>query len=90
MHVSVNGIRLFFDVEGAKLVPDGPVLRERPTLILGGEDDPVTPIEDQMDIAAAMRSDLVRFERFAGAGHGVLLDQPERALAVLREFVAAE
>ena len=25
MHVSVNGVRLFFDVEGAKFVPDGPV-----------------------------------------------------------------
>lgn len=34
MHVSVNGVRLFFDVEGAKLVPDGPAMRERPTLLL--------------------------------------------------------
>ncbi len=34
MHVSVNGVRLFFDVEGAKLVPDGPVMREKPTLLL--------------------------------------------------------
>ncbi len=24
MHVSVNGVRLFFDVEGTRLVPDGP------------------------------------------------------------------
>ena len=31
MHVSVNGVRLFFDVEGAKLVPDGPAMREKPT-----------------------------------------------------------
>jgi hypothetical protein len=30
MHVLVNGVRLFFDVEGAKLVPDGPTMRERP------------------------------------------------------------
>ena len=34
MHVLVNGVRLFFDVEGAKLVPDGPSMREKPTLIL--------------------------------------------------------
>ena len=34
MHVLVNGVRLFFDVEGAKLVPDGPSMRERPTLVL--------------------------------------------------------
>jgi pimeloyl-ACP methyl ester carboxylesterase len=34
MHVLVNGVRLFFDVEGAGLVPDGPVMREKPTLLL--------------------------------------------------------
>jgi len=34
MHVTVNGARLFFDVEGAKLVADGPQLVERPTIIL--------------------------------------------------------
>jgi hypothetical protein len=34
MRVEVNGVRLFFDVEGARLVPDGPVMREKPTLLL--------------------------------------------------------
>jgi pimeloyl-ACP methyl ester carboxylesterase len=34
MHVLVNGVQLFFDIEGAKLVPDGPVMREKPTLLL--------------------------------------------------------
>ena len=34
MHVSVNGVRLFFDVEGAKPVPDGPGMRQKPTLLL--------------------------------------------------------
>lgn len=34
MHVLVNGVRLFFDIEGAKLVPDGPVMREKPTLLM--------------------------------------------------------
>src|SRR4051812_1973795 len=34
MHVQVNGVRLFFDVEGAKLVPDGVTMREKPTLLL--------------------------------------------------------
>ena len=32
--VLVNGVRLFFDIEGAKLVPDGPVMREKPTLLM--------------------------------------------------------
>src|SRR5882762_3508447 len=34
MHVLVNGVRLFFDVEGASLVPDGPAMREKPTLLM--------------------------------------------------------
>ena len=34
MHVRVKGTRLFFDVEGAKLVPDGALMRERPTVLL--------------------------------------------------------
>jgi pimeloyl-ACP methyl ester carboxylesterase len=34
MYITVNDTRLFFDVEGAKLVPDGPTMREKPTLIL--------------------------------------------------------
>ncbi|HEY0104819.1 MAG TPA: alpha/beta hydrolase [Rhizomicrobium sp.] len=34
MRVSIGDTRLFFDVEGAKFVPDGPVLRERPTILL--------------------------------------------------------
>ena len=34
MFVQVNGVRLYFDVEGAGLVPDGAGLREKPTLVL--------------------------------------------------------
>ena len=34
MHVLVNGVRLFFDVEGGSLVPDGPAMREKPTRLL--------------------------------------------------------
>jgi proline iminopeptidase len=58
-----------------------------PTLVLGGEDDPMVPIECQADIAAALPSHLVRFERFAGCGHGVLADAPERAMSVIRNFI---
>jgi proline iminopeptidase len=36
-----------------------------PTIALGGEDDPMHPIESQADISAALPRDLVRFERFA-------------------------
>jgi pimeloyl-ACP methyl ester carboxylesterase len=34
MRVLVNGARLYFDVEGAGLVPDGAAMRAKPTLIL--------------------------------------------------------
>jgi proline iminopeptidase len=34
MYVTVNGARLYFDVEGAGLVPDGPRMHEKPTLLL--------------------------------------------------------
>ncbi len=34
MRVRVGDVALWFDVEGAGLVPDGPVMRERPTLLL--------------------------------------------------------
>lgn len=61
-----------------------------PTLVLGGEDDPVHPIESQADIVAALPPHLVRFERFEGCGHAVVPDAPERAMAVIREFIAAQ
>jgi len=34
MRIQVGAVRLYVDVEGAKLVPDGPWMRERPTVVL--------------------------------------------------------
>ena len=34
MYVTVNGCRLFVDIEGAKLVAEGAAMREKPTLVL--------------------------------------------------------
>jgi proline iminopeptidase len=59
-----------------------------PTLVIGGEDDPACPIEDQEDIAAAIPQEWVRFERFPNAGHGVVGDDP-RVFDVMREFILA-
>ena len=70
------------------LLPDLAKVR-CPTLVLGGEDDPICPIDDQADIAAALPAELVRFERFRRCGHGVERDDPERAFAVLREFLTS-
>lgn len=58
-----------------------------PTLVMGGVDDPMIPIQEQEDIAAALPPHLVRFERFADCGHGPWRDQPEKAFAVIRDFI---
>jgi pimeloyl-ACP methyl ester carboxylesterase len=60
-----------------------------PTLVLGGEDDPIHPIESQADIVAALPAHLVRFERFANCRHAVIPDAPERGIAVIREFIVS-
>jgi len=58
-----------------------------PTLVMGGEDDPMHPIESQADIVAALPADLVQFERFSNCGHAVVPDAPERAMALIRDFI---
>jgi proline iminopeptidase len=59
-----------------------------PTLVLAGALDPVTPLVCAREIAEALPSHLARLEVFDDAGHGVHRDQPERAEAVLRAFLA--
>ena len=59
-----------------------------PVLVMAGEQDPVTPLADAQDIAAAIPAPWGRLATFANAGHGAWRDEPEAALAVLREFVS--
>jgi proline iminopeptidase len=59
-----------------------------PTLVMGGEDDPIHPIESQADIAGALPPHLVQFERFPDCRHAVIPDAPDRAVAVIRKFIA--
>jgi proline iminopeptidase len=58
-----------------------------PTLVMGGEGDPMIPIECQADIASGIPAHLVRFERVPDCGHAVMPDAPERALATIRDFI---
>ena len=60
-----------------------------PTLVLGGEDDPIHPIESQADIAAALPPHLVQFERFADCRHACIQDAPEQTLAAIRSFIGS-
>ncbi len=57
-----------------------------PTLVLAGDDDPITPVESHQDIVRALPQHLVRFERFANAGHGAFRDDP-RVYDIIREFI---
>jgi proline iminopeptidase len=68
------------------LLPDLARIR-CPTLVLAGDDDPICPLEDQEDIVAALPKELVRYEHFAGCGHGVFRDDPARTFRLLREFI---
>jgi pimeloyl-ACP methyl ester carboxylesterase len=76
----------FFRNEGftVDLLPELTNIR-CPTLVLGGELDPITPVADSEDIAAAIPQSEVRIVE--EAGHGVFRDKPEEALALIREFV---
>lgn len=60
-----------------------------PVLVMGGDRDPIAPITFSEAIATSLPKHLVRFERFADCGHGVVPDQPERALSILRDFILA-
>ena len=60
-----------------------------PTLILAGVHDPITPVACSEEIAAALPEGLGELQMFENAGHGVHRDEPERAEAVLRRFLAA-
>jgi pimeloyl-ACP methyl ester carboxylesterase len=61
-----------------------------PTLVIGGEDDPVVPIEDVEATATALPLDLVRCERITNAGHGVFRDQPDAFFRILRDFICSK
>ena len=65
-----------------------------PVLLMGGTLDPMLPVENQREMAALMSqqrpANLVRYEEFVGAGHGLVADAPERALKLMRDFIAPE
>ena len=60
-----------------------------PVLVMAGEEDPVTPVEDAEDIVAALPPQWVQFARFPGVGHGPWRDDPEATERVLRGFLRA-
>ena len=61
-----------------------------PVLLMGGTLDPMLPVENQRDIAQLIPAHLLRYDEFEGAGHGLVADAPERALTLMRDFIALE
>ncbi len=60
-----------------------------PVLVMAGELDPVTPLADAQDIAAAIPAPWGRLVTFANAGHGAWRDDAVAAMATLRGFITA-
>jgi pimeloyl-ACP methyl ester carboxylesterase len=60
-----------------------------PTLVLAGEKDPITPVQDAQEIVAALPPDLVQFERFENAGHHLFWDQPTSFFDRVRRFMVS-
>jgi proline iminopeptidase len=58
-----------------------------PTLVLCGEEDPITPPADAEDIAAALPEGLGELRRFPDCGHGVFRDRPDSGLDAIRQFI---
>ena len=58
-----------------------------PTLVLCGEQDPVTPVADHAAIAARIAGS--RFERIADCGHLSTIEQPEAVNRVLASWLAS-
>lgn len=60
-----------------------------PVLLLAGSWDPVCPVSVMEAIRSALPTQHVQWELFENCGHGVFRDDPDRAFAILREFILA-
>jgi proline iminopeptidase len=58
-----------------------------PTLVLAGEEDPITPVEDAEEIVAALPANLRQFHRFKNAGHHLFWDAPQSFFERVRKFI---
>lgn len=60
-----------------------------PTLVLAGEKDPITTLENAKEIAAALPPSLVQFEPIENAGHHLFWDQPTSFFDRVRRFMVS-
>jgi proline-specific peptidase len=60
-----------------------------PTLVVVGEQDPITPVARSVEIAGALDPALARLAVVPDAGHGVYRDLPDDFASLLGEFLAS-
>ena len=58
-----------------------------PVLVMVGEQDPVCPVADAQDIAAALPPSWMQYRAFPNVGHGAWRDDVDAAFAELRRFI---
>ncbi len=58
-----------------------------PVLVLVGEEDPVCPVADARDIAAALPPHLMQYRALPHVGHGAWRDDADAAFEELRRFI---
>jgi len=58
-----------------------------PVLVMAGDTDPIMPMSLTETMVSSLPPHLVRFERFADGGHNLLMERPQRVLALMREFI---
>ena len=59
-----------------------------PVHLVGGEEDPIVPVDQILDIEHALSSAEVRLDIVPGAGHGVYVDAPDIFINLIRSFIA--
>ncbi len=58
-----------------------------PTLVMVGEQDPITPPEFSDVIVAGLKTEQLTYHKFDQCGHGVVGDKPVEVLKALRQFI---
>jgi pimeloyl-ACP methyl ester carboxylesterase len=66
---------------------DLPLIR-CPTLVISGDEDPITPVKEQQVIVNSMQPGLATHLRFPKCGHGVLRDNAAGLIRAVADFVS--
>jgi proline iminopeptidase len=87
-HVDLTLQFLAGEQRALDLLPEAAAIR-CDVLVMAGGFDPVCPIELSHQLARRISPGRCHLETFDASGHNVFQDEPERALSVLRRFIAS-